>query len=154
MIKKCLPSVFKIVNAVNSRKIGSKDFLSTWNIYDENGVNVAERLREIGKIYRTKFILKYLMDKELQQDIREGCNRAEFWNKFQDAVFWGNSGIISSNNTHKQHESALFLMLIMNAIVFYNKAVFGERIEKDLDGLNMHPVFWQYINFIGKYSVI
>jgi TnpA family transposase len=153
IIKKCLPSVLKLVNAVKSRKSGSKDFLSTWNIYDENGVNVAEGLREIGKIYRTKFILKYLMNEELQQDIREGCNRAEFWNKFQDAVFWGNGGVISSNNTHKQHDSALFLMLIMNAIVFYNKAVFGERIKKNLDGVTMHPAFWQYINFIGKYSV-
>jgi hypothetical protein len=116
IIKKCLPSVMKLANAVKSRKRGSKDFLSTWNIYDENGVNVAEGLREIGKIYRTKFILKYLMNEELQQDIREGCNRAEFWNKFQDAVF-------------------------------------GERIENDLDGVTMHPAFWQYINFIGKYSV-
>jgi TnpA family transposase len=104
IIKKCLPSVLKLVNAVKSKKIGAKDFLSTWNIYDESGVNVAEGLREIGKIYRTKFILKYLMNKELQQDIREGCNRAEFWNKFQDAVFWGNRGVISSNNTPKQQE--------------------------------------------------
>lgn len=153
IINKCLPSVLKLVNAVKSRKIGAKDFLSTWNIYDEHGDNVAEGLREIGKIYRTKFILKYLMNKELQQDIREGCNRAEFWNKFQDAVFWGNRGVISSNNTHKQQESALFLMLIMNAIVFYNKAIFGEKIENDLDGVTMHPAFWQYINFIGKYNV-
>jgi hypothetical protein len=38
------------------------------------------------------------MDKELQQDIREGCNRAEFWNKFQDAIFCGKGGVISSNN--------------------------------------------------------
>jgi TnpA family transposase len=65
----------------------------------------------------------------------------------------GNRGVISSNNTLKQQESALFLMLIMNAIVFYNKVVFGERIAKDLVGLTMHPAFWQYINFIGKYIV-
>jgi len=109
--------------------------LSTWNFYDEKGINVAEGLREIGKFYRTEFILKYLMNKELQQDIREGCNRAEFWNKFQDAVFWGRGGVISSNNTYKQRVSALFLMLIMNAIVFYNKAVFGERIEKKLENI-------------------
>lgn len=85
------------VEAIKSRKVRSKDFLSTWNIYDEKGINVAEGLREIGKVYRTKFILRYMMDKELQQDIREGCNRAEFWNKFQDAVFWGKEGVISSN---------------------------------------------------------
>jgi len=51
-----------------------------------------EGLREIVKVYRTKFLLKYLMNKELQQDIREECHPAELWNKFQDAVFWGNGG--------------------------------------------------------------
>jgi TnpA family transposase len=152
-INKCISSLLKLVNAIKSRKISSKEFLSTWNFYDEKGINVAEGLREIGKVYRTKFILKYLMNKELQQDIREGCNRAEFWNKFQDAVFWGNGGIISSNNIHKQHGSALFLMLIMNAIVFYNKTVFGAKIENDLNGVTMHPAFWQHINFIGKYNI-
>jgi TnpA family transposase len=80
------------------------------------------------------------------------CNRAEFWNKFQDTVFWGNGGVISSNNTHKQRASALFLMLIMNTIVFYNKAVFGEISEKQLDGVTMHSAFWQHINFIGNYD--
>ena len=65
---------------IKSRKIRSKDFLSTWNIYDDKGINVAEGLREIGKVYRTKFILRYLMN-------------------------------------------------------------------------NMHPAFWQYINFIGQYHI-
>jgi hypothetical protein len=32
----------------------------------------------------------------------------------------------------------------MNAIVFHNKAVFGERIAKDLVGVTMHPAFWQF----------
>ena len=44
-------------------------------------------------------------------------------------------------------------MLVMNAIVSYNKAVFGERIEKDLEGVNLHPAFWQYINFIGQFHI-
>jgi hypothetical protein len=44
-------------------------------------------------------------------------------------------------------------MLIMNAIVFYNKAAFGEPSEKQLDGVAMHSAFWQHINFIGKYNI-
>lgn len=153
IIKKCIPSVFKLVDAIKSRKIRSKEFLSTGNVYDEKGINVAEGLREIGKVYRTEFIVRDMMDKELQQDIREGCNRAEFWNKFQNAVFWGRGGVISSNNQNQQHASALFLMSVMNAIVFYNKAVFGERIEKNLKDVNMHPAFWKYSNFIGQYHI-
>jgi hypothetical protein len=37
--------------------------------------------------------------------------------------------------------------------VFYNKTVFGEKTENDLDGVTMHPAFWQHINFIGKYNI-
>jgi len=69
-------------------------------------------------------------------------------------LFFGEkSGVISSNNPNQQRASALFLMLVMNAIVFYNKAVFGERIGKELGDVNMHPAFWQYINFIGQYHI-
>jgi TnpA family transposase len=67
--------------------------------------------------------------------------------------FLGKGGVISSNNPNQQRASALFLMLVMNAIVFYNKAVFGERIVKDMEGMNMHPAFWQYINFIGQFRI-
>jgi TnpA family transposase len=66
IIKKCIPSVLKLVDAIKARKIRSKDFLSTWNVYDEKGINVAEGLREIGKVYRTKFILRYMMNKKTQ----------------------------------------------------------------------------------------
>ena len=110
-------------------------------------------VREIGKAARTIFILNYVMDKELQQEIREGCNRAEFWNKFQDAVFWGKGGGISSNDRIKQQESALFMMLIMNSIVFYNACVHGDNSSQESDGTSLTPVFWHYINFLGKYDL-
>lgn len=38
---------------------------------------------------------------------------------------------------------------VSNSIVFYNKAAFGERIEKELGNVNMHPAFWQHINSYG-----
>lgn len=87
LIEEGFPSVWRLVEAIRSRRTNSKDIVSTWNIYDEAGFNVMRAVREIGKAARTIFNLNYVMDRELQQEIREGCNRAEFWNKFQDAVF-------------------------------------------------------------------
>jgi len=93
------------------------------------------------------------MDVDLQCEIRAGCNQAEFWNNFQDAVYWGRKGVISSNNPFRQRLSALFMMLIMNAIVFYNKACLGPRIENELGNIKYSPVFWQHINFLGKFLI-
>ena len=153
LIEEGFLSVWRLVEAIKSERTNSKDILSTWNIYDEAGFNVMRAVREIGKAARTIFNLNYVMDRELQQEIREGCNRAEFWNKFQDAVFWGKGGVISSNDRIKQQESALFMMLIMNSIVFYNACVYGDRSLKRSNGTSLTPVFWQYINFLGKYDV-
>lgn len=153
LIQQTLPSIMKLVRAIENQNLASKGFVGTWNIYDDTGNNIAEGLREMGKVYRTIFLLRYLMDKELQQEIREGCNRAEFWNKFQDAVFWGRKGVISSNNPLRQAHSSLFLMLVMNAIVFYNRFYLGDHMKNELGHLDYHPVFWQYINFIGRFCV-
>ena len=143
----------RLVTAIQSSNIRSRDFLGTWNIHDENGCNVAEGLREFGKVYRSCFLLRYLIDANLQQEIRDGCNRAEFWNMFQDAVFWGRKGVISSNNPLQHQKSALFLMLIMNAIVFYNRSVLWNQINNELGNSLIHPTFWQHINFIGRYRI-
>jgi len=153
LIEEGFSSVWRLVETIKSQRTNSKDILSTWNIYDEAGFNVMGAVREIGKAARTIFILNYVMDKELQQEIREGCNRAEFWNKFQDAVFWGKGGGISSNDRIKQQESALFMMLIMNSIVFYNACIHGDNSSQESDGTSLTPVFWHYINFLGKYDL-
>ena len=60
------------------------------------------------------------MDEDLQHEIQAACNRAEFWNNFQDGVFWGRKGVISSNNPSRQRISVLCLLLLMNSIIYYN----------------------------------
>ena len=153
LIKRCLPSIIRLVNAVELRLLPSKPYVSTWNIFDDDGNNIGDGLREVGKVYRTIFILKYLMDLDLQREIQAGCNRAEFWNKFQDAVFWGKGRVVSSNNPYRQYLSILFMMLLMNSIVLYNKAMLGPHAKSELGSIGLIPAFWQHINFLGKYRI-
>lgn len=153
VIKECLPSTLRLVQAIGEGHVDSKSFLRSWNIYDGFGNNIGDGIRELGKVSRTLFIMNYLMDEELQLDIRRGCNRAEFWNHFQDAVFWGRKGVIASNNPERQFLSAQFLMLVMNAIVYYNRAELGLIIEERLKEGRLSPVFWQHINFIGRFRL-
>jgi len=68
-------------------------------------------------------------------------------------VFWGKGGVITSNDRIKQQESALFMMLVMNSIVFFNVCVHGDNGSQESNDTSLTPVFWQYINFLGKYDV-
>ncbi len=153
LIKKCLPSLFRLSDAIQSGNLESKPYLSTWNFYDEDGNNLGDGLRELGKVSRTRFILRYLMDESLQQDLQAGCNRSEFWNNFHRAVFWGRGGVISTQDPIRQQVTALCLMLLMNSIVFYNKAELGLTMEECLGDIMASPVFWSHINFLGEYHI-
>ncbi len=153
LIEDGLVSAGRLVESIKKKKISSRDIFSAQNIFDENGFNVMDALKEIGKVTRTIFILKYIMDPTLKQEIMKGCNRAEFWNKFQDSVFWGKGGTIASNNPQRQQEIALFLMLIMNAIAFYNAHRYSDEIGKYLKSGRIIPIFWDHINFLGSYDI-
>ena len=153
LITKGLIPISRVVETIKKKKISSRDILSTNNIFDENGFNVMDAIREVGKVTRTIFILNYMMCPDIRQEIREGCNKAEFWNKFQDFIFWGKGRVIASNNPQHQQEIILFLMLVMNAIVFYNAYKYGDEIEKYSELGELTSIFWEHINLFGTYDI-
>ena len=148
IIERALPALGRLVHAVLERRITAKDVLRTWYLYDENGVNVAEVLRELGKAVRTRFILQYASSEDLRREIQAGCNRAETWNSFQDAVFWGHGGRMRTNDTQRQVVNALCMMLLMNSIIFYNATTY-KKIFKNIR--NSCPATWEHIRLLGDY---
>jgi TnpA family transposase len=105
-------------------------------------------LRELGKVVRTRFILEYAMTEDLRREIQAGCNRAETWNSFQEAVFWGHGGRMRTNDTQRQAINALYMMLVMNSIVFYN----AERYKKIFQNIREScPATWEHVRLLGDY---
>lgn len=109
----------------------------------------SEAVRELGKVARTEFMLRYAQDKDLQCRIRDACNDAEAWNSFHEAIFWGNGGRLRSNDPVRQEEILLALSLLMNSIVFYNVDLYGQKLKRSKART---PVFWDHVQVLGKYS--
>jgi TnpA family transposase len=149
IIERGLPSMYRIADAIVSGKIRAVDVLRRWHLYDDRGCDVAEAFRELGKVDRTEFLLKYARDKELQGWIRDGCNAAEMLNSFHEAIFWGNGGKLRSNDPIRQEESLLALTLLMFSIIFYNVERYGEMLKK---ARAPTPVIWDHIQVLGKYQ--
>ena len=149
ILERGLPSIFRLADAIRSGQIRASEVLRRWHLYDENGCDVAEALRELGKVARTEFMLGYAQDKDLQCKIRDACNDAEAWNSFHEAIFWGNGGKLRSNDPIRQEEILLALSLLMNSIVFYNVEFYGDELKKSRART---PVVWDHVQVLGKYQ--
>jgi TnpA family transposase len=149
IIERGLPSMFRLAEAIKSGKIRAVEVLRRWHLFNDKGIDVAEAYRELGKVDRTEFLLDYASDKDLQRKVRDGCNDAEMWNSFHEAIFWGNGGKLRSNNPLRQEESLLALTLLMFSIIFYNVEKYGKRMKK---ARAPTPVIWDNIQVLGKYQ--
>jgi len=73
--------------------------------------------RELGRVVRTEFLLKYIGDVELRKTINAATNKSEEFNQFIKWLFFGNQGIIAENVRHElatelryRRNKALFLL--------------------------------------------
>jgi TnpA family transposase len=149
-IERAIPSLARLVVAVQERRVSARDILRTWNIFDENGVNVTEALRELGKAVRTTYVIGYAINEKLRQEVRDLCNRMETWNSFQSALYWGNGGRMRTNDPRRRDVNALCMQLLMNSVIFYNVVKYGEKLRR-IDGSS--PVTWEHVRMLGDYRI-
>ena len=149
LLRRASPSLHRLAAAVRKGDVVPSEVLRVWNLYDENGINVMEALRELGKVPRTEFILEYARDPAFREEIHNNCQRAETWNSFQDAVFFGNGGRVATNSPRRRDEMGFAMGLVMNCIVFHNAWKWGSKLRK-VEGAT--PVVWSHVRFHGRYK--
>jgi len=76
--------------------------------------------QEIGKIERTRFLLRYGMDMGTRQFTQKYTSRREHWNKFAREVFHAFGGMVREKTLEGQEEIFWFLTVVQNAIVLWN----------------------------------
>ena len=121
---------------------------------------LASALRELGKLERTLFLLRYIRDVELRRRIRIGLNKGEARNALARAVFFNRLGELRDRTLENQQHRASGLNLVVAAIVLWN-TVYLERAVQALrnrgqmipEALLVHlsPLKWEHINLTGDY---
>ncbi|NQY74378.1 MAG: Tn3 family transposase [Candidatus Margulisbacteria bacterium] len=119
-------------------------------------------LKELGKIVKTIFLLKYIDDVELRQSIEKQLNKVENSNKFSDAVFFANNQEFQVETQEEQEIIEHCKRLIENAIICWNYLYLSRVIAntKDISEKqrlieaikNGSIVFWKHINVFGEYD--
>ena len=115
-------------------------------------------LWELDSIIKSIYLLDFLDDEYLQQDVCHAQNRAESFHKLKRAI-----GNITGGKLLGTRESEIEIWgecsrLLTNCIIYYNTDILSRILEKSGNSekivkvmRKISPVSWQHINFLGKY---
>jgi len=80
---------------------------------------------------RTLFLLRYISDLQLREQITAATNKVEAFNGFSKHLFFGGEGVIARNDPVEQEKAIKYNDLVANAVIFHN-VVEQSRIIKSL----------------------
>ncbi|MFP4896618.1 Tn3 family transposase [Paraburkholderia sp. EG304] len=107
--------------------------------------------RELGRVIRTLFLLKYINDPELRRTIHAATNKSEQFNGFAQWLMFGGEGVIAENLRHEQRKVIKYNQLVANMVILYN-VQWMSRVLKELQAKG-HPVDADVLKALSPYRL-
>ena len=116
--------------------------------------------RELGRIFKTEFILQYLSEPELRGRIRRGILKVEQLHALARDVFYGRRGRINARELWEQMNTCSCLTLILACIVYWQAREISRVLSQcdpvgngiDLSLLeHVSPIEWDNVVLYGQY---
>ncbi|MEQ8882664.1 MAG: Tn3 family transposase [Cyclobacteriaceae bacterium] len=154
-------SILRVIITIKLRRTTASRILKRLSSYSKQHP-LYRALKQVGRIYKTIFILKYFDDINLRQSTEKALNRIEQSHQFAKAIFFGNNQELKQSSKEEQEISIGARHLIQNAIVLWNylkisdvllNAGSNERFQEILDVVKSGSIMtWQHINIHGEYD--
>ncbi len=89
---------------------------------------------------RTIFLLQYISDRGLRQQITACTNKVEDYHRFLDWLFFGKDGVITENDPVEQEKRLKYLDLVASAVILQNTFDMSLAIQAGIQAyLRFHP---------------
>ncbi len=122
--------------------------------------DLALALREIGRVERSIFMLRWIMDADLQRRVQIGLNKGEAHHALKRAINFHRRGEIRDRTSEGQHYRMAGLNLLTAIIIFWDIQKLGEIVQSRTKANNpplpellahVSPLGWEHINLTGEY---
>lgn len=160
-IKNSWDKILQLLASLKSKQTKASTLFKKLNSYTKDQ-EVYGALKELGKVYKSLFILKYFENLEYRQSIEKQLNKAEFSNRFSKIISFGNGGEVSTGALEEMEVIEGCKRLIKNSIVCWNYLYFSQLLLKRKKGFEredlLHAISresmvkWRHINFHGEYD--
>lgn len=151
--------VAPIIAAMRNRTVTPSLILKKLSAYrQQNGLAAA--LREIGRVRRTLFTLRWFADPALRRLVTAELNKGEARNSLARAVAFHRLGRFRDRGHENQQTRAAALNLVTAAIILFNCRYLGRALGEmrsrghTIDEAlipQLSPLGWDHINLTGDY---
>ena len=117
-------------------------------------------LREIGRVERTLFNLRWIVDPDMQHRTQLGLNKGESHHALKRAINFNRRGEIRDRSSEGQHFRIAGMNLIAAIVIYWNTKQLGEVVQRMTKAMNLpdpallqhvSPLGWKHINLTGEY---
>jgi TnpA family transposase len=161
LMETMLPDMLRVVLSIKAGTIMPSTILRRLATYSrKNKLYLA--LRELGRVVRTIFLLKYISDIELRRTIQAATNKSEAFNRFVQWVAFGGDGVIAENVRDEQRKIIKYNHLVANLLAFHTVVTMTRALSQaaqdghviDRDALAaMNPYRTGHYNRFGNYAL-
>ena len=121
--------------------------------------SIAKALKELGRIFKTMYLLDYFTDKVLRKEVQHMLNKGESINSVGRILHFGKNGRINEATIEDQLEKASSLNILLGVLVAWNsrylekvyKTVKSEDWFEEDQFKRVSPLGSGHVNFLGKY---
>ena len=116
--------------------------------------------RELGRVFKTEFILQFMSDPLMRGRIRRGLLKGEEVHALARQVAYGKQGKLTTRDLHEQKNTSSCLTLIMACIIYWQAKEINRVLrecEPEMAGVDLSllqhisPVGWDNVVLYGEY---
>ena len=153
------PDIERVIGAMRDRTVTPSLILKKLSAYRQQN-SLAAALREVGRIERTLFTLRWFDDPALRRTVTAELNKGEARNSLARAVAFHRLGRFRDRGMENQQTRAAALNLVIAAIILFNCRYLGRAVDEmrrrgtPIDPAMMSrlsPLGWDRINLTGDY---
>ena len=153
------PDVLRAAASCAANSIKPSDLLKKLSSFPRQN-ELAVALREIGRLERSLFMLRWMMDEQLQLRVQMGLNKGEAHHALKRALSFNRHGEIRDRTSEGQHYRIAGMNLLAAIVIYWNTKKLGGLVEDlRLEGKEIapdllahtSPLGWEHIILTGEY---
>jgi TnpA family transposase len=154
-------NILRLIATIKLGEVNASQIFKRLNSYSRQHPLYCA-LKELGRVIKTTFILRYFDDVELRQAIEKQLNKIELSNKFAKAISFDNNNEMQYSSKEEQEMVINCQMLIQNAIILWNELYLSQKLVNTSDLVERAEILailangsiqsWGHINFSGEYD--
>ena len=150
------PEIQKILLSLENKTVTQSTLVQKLCSYRRKN-KTKDALWHLNDILESIFLLDYINDLVLRQNIEKSLNTGENYHKLKRAIALGNNGRLKGKTEYDYTLWSECSRLIANSTIYYNTLILNQILEiggaSEIPSIQKSsPISWEHINFIGRYD--